>query len=271
MATMTLTGHVVRANKALAALVGRTVHELVGTPYSGLAAADGRRCGRPGPARRAGRSQRGRSVRVAGRPARSATLAAGDGRARPRRQGASAVPVRAEPGHHRAAPHGGSAAAERGAVPPARRGGAGLRDLHARPDRGDRQLERRARSASRATPRTKSSASTSGASTRPKCSRSSIRSTSWSSRCATATTRKKAGASARTAASSGPPSSSPPCTTRRASTSASPRSPETSKSGAACCSRPKRLRMPWPPPTPSWRPRTPGWPVRRPIRRSSSR
>jgi PAS domain S-box-containing protein len=37
MATMTLTGHIVRANKALAALVGRTVQELVGTPYSTLA------------------------------------------------------------------------------------------------------------------------------------------------------------------------------------------------------------------------------------------
>jgi PAS domain S-box-containing protein len=37
MATMTLTGHIVRANKALAALVGRPVHDLVGTPYSELA------------------------------------------------------------------------------------------------------------------------------------------------------------------------------------------------------------------------------------------
>jgi PAS domain S-box-containing protein len=36
MATMTLTGHIVRANKALAALVGRPVHDLVGTPYSDL-------------------------------------------------------------------------------------------------------------------------------------------------------------------------------------------------------------------------------------------
>jgi PAS domain S-box-containing protein len=37
MATMTLTGHIVRANKALAALAARTVEELVGTPYSSLA------------------------------------------------------------------------------------------------------------------------------------------------------------------------------------------------------------------------------------------
>jgi PAS domain S-box-containing protein len=37
MATMTLTGHIVRANSALAASVGWDAHDLVGTPYSALA------------------------------------------------------------------------------------------------------------------------------------------------------------------------------------------------------------------------------------------
>ena len=48
-------------------------------------------------------------------------------------------------------PRARAAARERGAVPPAGRGGEGLRDLHARPEGPGRDLERRARSGSRAT------------------------------------------------------------------------------------------------------------------------
>ena len=48
-------------------------------------------------------------------------------------------------------PRARAAARERGAVPPAGRGGEGLRDLHARSERPGRHLERRARSGSRAT------------------------------------------------------------------------------------------------------------------------
>ena len=57
--------------------------------------------------------------------------------------------------------------AERAAVPADGRRGPRLRDLHARPRGADHQLERRRRSAPRAGPPTRSSASTSGSSTRP--------------------------------------------------------------------------------------------------------
>ena len=95
---------------------------------------------------------------------------------------------------------------ERGAVPAARRGGRGLRHLHARPDRPHRRAGTAAPSAARATRPRRSSASTSGSSTRPRPARAGTPSTSWRSRCARATTRRRGGVSARTAPASGPTS-----------------------------------------------------------------
>ena len=111
----------------------------------------------------------------------------------------------AAPADQSGRPRARAAARERGAVPPAGRGGEGLRDLHARSERPRRHLERRRRSGSRATTRGRSSASTSREfyEDRRRCAPASA-SASWRARRATDGSRTRAGACARTARDSGP-------------------------------------------------------------------
>ena len=178
MATMTLTGHLVRTNRALAALVQRT---------------------RRGPRSAAfyGELTQGREEAVQAalediirRPLDVVQLehgltgghrrspAPGDVRAGPGLPRPAPLPVPAGPGRHCRTGGRGGAAPERGTVPAAGRGGGGLRDLHARPDRAHRQLERRSAAQQGLHAPRRSSASTSGSSTLPRSRRDSTPSTS---------------------------------------------------------------------------------------------
>ena len=142
MATMTLTGRVVRGNAALASLVQHPVADLVGTYYGDLtdgaedtvdAALDDVRLR---PARR-------RPVRARAGGRNRSSPAQGDARARPGLQRPGPLPVPAGPGRDLGTSDGRGAPQERGALPSPRRSSRGLRDLHAGPDRARHELEQR--------------------------------------------------------------------------------------------------------------------------------
>ena len=142
MATITLAGRVVRANRALATLMARDApddgrHVLRRAHQRQWRARD------RGPARHPRASARRHPARawrarIPGPPARA--LDPGSGA---RLAGSTAVRVPPGAGRHPGAGRSRGAPAERGTVPAAGRDGAGLRDLHARPAGSHRQLERR--------------------------------------------------------------------------------------------------------------------------------
>ena len=131
MATMTLTGRLVRANKALARLVGRSIDDLVGMPYIALAQDLSTETMRDALTAHADGNdvvQIEHDARVGGSVRRfSATIAvARDSKQRPLYLFLQVQDISAQRAGR------GGAAHERGAVRAARRCGRGLCDLHAR-------------------------------------------------------------------------------------------------------------------------------------------
>jgi hypothetical protein len=124
MATMTLSGHLVRSNQALADLVGRPMAELVGIRYDVLT--DGEDV-----------LSKPLQILAEGRPARAAHARHG-----PRLESPAALRLPPDAGRHGPTWGGGGTAAQRGTLPAARRGRPGLRDFHAHDRRGGGELER---------------------------------------------------------------------------------------------------------------------------------
>ena len=165
MATLTLSGRIVRVNQSLATAVR--------PPGQGAGVGGVRRL-RGGPRRADGPRARQGGPEVAGRlPDRARrrrarrTPGAGHPLARAGQRGPPALPLPPGAGHQRPAHRRGGAAAVGGAAAAARRRRPGLRDLHAGPGRPRSRAGTPARSDSRAGPPTRSSASTSARSTRP--------------------------------------------------------------------------------------------------------
>ena len=151
MATMTLTGRLVRANRALAALLGVPGADLVGRSTASLTDDRGRRRHRaPSTTSVAApldvvQLEHGLAAAADGRRLRATLAPVRDSGGRPLYVFLQVQDVTAE----RAAI--GGAAAERGALPAAGRGRRGLRDLHARPDGARRRAGTAEPSAARAT------------------------------------------------------------------------------------------------------------------------
>ncbi len=142
MATMTLAGSLVRANRALADLVGRRPEDLVGVDYAALT--EGEAADVAAALDEIRRSQvdvvhiEHGVQRFVAEAAGARHPGAGPGLGR---AGALRLPPAA--GRHGGASRARGAAQERGAFPAPGGDRAGLRDLHARPDGPRRELERR--------------------------------------------------------------------------------------------------------------------------------
>ena len=218
-ATMTLTGHLVRANRALAAVVGRRVDELVGLPYADLVAH-----GDAGGVRdlveaiSAGRLE---VAQVEHSLAGAGSVLTGRHAGSPRRSRRSAASTDARC----------TCSCRRRTSREQRRAAERLRQSEERfrllveavedyaifmldPHGIGGELERRRAAHQGLHRRRDHRRSTSASSTRPASRPPGTRSTSCGSRCATATTRRRAGGSARTAPPSGRTSSSRPCATQ---------------------------------------------------------
>ena len=162
-------GHVATWNAGAERIKGYRADEIIGQHFSTLLSARGRR--------RAAGPSTSWSVAARGGPLRGRGLARAQGRHAASGPTSSSPRCATATGElrgfakvtrdltERRAPRK-SAAPERGALPAAGRERPGLRDLHARPRRPRRELERRAPSASRATRPRRSSASTSRVSIR---------------------------------------------------------------------------------------------------------
>ena len=199
-------GHVATWNAGAERFKGYTADEIIGQHFSQLLPAGGIDRGATRSTSWSSPRARDATRRRAGASARTAR-ASGRTSSSPRCATPAATLLGFAQGHARPdrAPQArGGAAAERGALSAAGRERERLRHLHARPDRPRDDVEPGARSASRATARRRSSASTSRVLPAGGRRRAASRSASSRSRPRRAATRRRAGASARTARASGP-------------------------------------------------------------------